>query len=200
MSYLDAADDSGEPTSIALIARRVESYLEVVNSLREELDGQHAAIDDLEVRAINLSNLLEERASLRDDIVLMAETAATKASFASTAGRGAELRNNAAEKRKNLQEFEAKYAEDERRKKEVMRALETGQTKMMETRDQISRRMNIIDALLQRAEIEWPSYFFDENKRIKAKQVSQTSRTVRPRRSRSSGRGRTRIIRRRRAS
>ncbi len=198
MDYLDAVDEDGQPTSIALIARRVRSYLDVVENLRAELEEHHESASDLEVRADNLKRRVEERESLRGDITDMAQTAAMKATFATTSGRGTQLRNEAVEKRKDLQQFEKDYAEDEKRLKEVMRALEGQQTRMMETRDQIARRMNIIDALLQRAEIEWPAYFFEENKRLKSSKGGEEGAGAPLVRRR--GRGRRRVVRRRRAS
>ena len=197
MEYLDSVDENGEPTSIALIAKRVTSYLKVVEGLREELDAGHAAIEQLEERADNLSTRLAERNSLRDDITLMAQSAAVKASFSTTSSKAAQLRGEAAEKQKNLRQFESEYEIDTKRYNEVSRLLESGQARLMETRDQIARRMNIIDALLQRAEIDWPAYFFEENRRLKSAKTG--ARVVRPA-SRGSGRGRRRIIRRRRAS
>lgn len=197
LEYLDTVDEHGEPTSIALIAKRVTSYLKVVEGLREELDESHAAIDQLEERAYNLSTRLAERNSLRDDITLMAQSAAVKASFSTTSSKAAQLRSEAFEKKQNLQQFEAEYQVDQKRFAEVNRLLESGQARLMETRDQIARRMNIIDALLQRAEIDWPAYFFEENRRLKS--AKSGGRVVRPA-SRGSGRGRRRIIRRRRAS
>lgn len=196
MDYIDAADDAGEPTAIALIARRVESYLEVVAELRVELDEHHKAADDLEARASNLAVSLKERELLRNDITDAAQTAVMRVALTTSTGRATQVKKEAAEKQRALQQFEADYENDDRRYKAALRALDGKQARLMELRDQVARRMNIIDALLQRAEIEWPSYFFDENERMKAKK-SAASSTVRRRPSRG---GRRRIIRRRRAS
>lgn len=198
MDYIDAVDENGDPTKIALIARRVDSYLEVVAGLRVELDEHHESVNELEERAANILERLQERDTVRIDITEVAQTAAMRASYVTTTGRGAQLRQDAAQKHKDLRQFEADYADDDRRYKEAMRALSSKQERLMEMRDQIARRMNIVDALLQRAEIEWPAYFFDENERLKAKKTSATSSTTRRRSGR--GGGRRRIIRRRRAS
>lgn len=197
MDYIDSVDDSGQPTAVALIAKRVASYLEVVDDLRDQLSEAHGAVEDLEDRASNISIRLKERDGLRVDITDQAQTAAMKVAYTTTTGRGAQLRQDAAEKHRALQQFEAEYAEDQKRYKEVMRARTSREERLLDLRDQIARRLNIIDALLQRAEIEWPSYFFDENERIKARKKSATSSSTR----RRSGRGgRRRVIRRRRAS
>ena len=197
MDHIDDVDEHGEPTSIALIARRVDAYLDVVDDLREDLAKHHKFVEDLEERASNLRSTLLERDTLRGDITDQAQTAAMKAAVAITTAQGAQLRQDAMEKQKALKQFEADYARDEQRYKEAMRALESRHLLVMETRDQIARRMNIIDALLQRAEIDWPSYFFEENERLKAKNKTATSST---RRRGGRGRGRRRIIRRRRAA
>ena len=196
MEYLDSVDAKGEPTSIALIAKRVASYAEVVGGLREQLDASHSAIEELESRAENLATHLNERNSLRDDITLMAQDAAIKASFSTTSARGAQLRKDGASKQKELRQFESDLAVDEKRFKELNRALESGRIRLMEMRDQIARRMNIIDALLQRAEVDWPSYFFEENRRLKSAKGAAKA-VVRPA---ARGRGRRRVVRRRRAS
>ncbi len=196
MDYIDAVDDEGEPTSIALIARRVESYTEVIDELRDELQEHHEAVDELEIRASNLMKSLQEKDGLRGEITQAAQVSAMKAAMATTSGMSAQLRNAARQDQRALDQFEADYAQDETRYKSALRALDGKQQRLMEVRDQIARRLNIVDALLQRAEIEWPSYFFDENERIKAKKKSTAAPVAR----RRSGRGRRRIIRRRRAS
>ncbi len=195
MDYLDAVDDEGEPTPIALIARRVEFYLDVIDDLRSELSEHHHDVDELEVRASNLKKSLQEREGIRAQITEESQVAAAKAAVAVSTGQGATLRKDAAEKKRALDQFETDYEQDERRYKSALRALDSKQARLMEVRDQIARRLNIVDALLQRAEIEWPSYFFDENERIKAKKKAAT---ISP--SRRRGRGRRRIVRRRRAS
>lgn len=169
LEHLDAVDENGELTSIALIARRGYSYLEIIENLRAELRDYHTSVSDLEQRAENLTQTISERSKLRADITDLAQTAAMKAAFSTTTARGAQLRKEASDKRKDLSQFEEDLAHDQARLKEVTRALEGKQARLMETRDQIARRMNIIDALLQRAEIEWPAYFFEENERLKSK-------------------------------
>jgi predicted nucleic acid-binding Zn-ribbon protein len=197
LQHVDAVDENGEPTSIALIARSVSSYLEAVENLREELQDYHSSVSSLEQRAENLTQSINKRSTLRGDITDMAQTAAMQAAFSTTTARGAQLRKDANEKRKNLTQFEDDFAKDQARLKEVMRAIQGKQARLMETRDQIARRMNIIDALLQRAEIEWPSYFYEENERLKAKQSNTSASPVR---HVSKRRPHRRIIRRRRAS
>jgi chromosome segregation ATPase len=197
LEHVDAVDENGELTSIALIARRVSSYLEIVENLREELGDYHSSVSDLEQRAENLAMSIHERTSIRGDITEQAQTTAMKAAFSITTASGAQLRKEATEKRENLAQFEADFAHDQARLKEVTKALESKQSRLMETRDQIARRMNIIDALLQRAEIEWPSYFFEENERLKARQHGTTGSQTRHAPKRRSHR---RVIRRRRAS
>lgn len=198
MDYIDAVDDSGEPTSIALIARRVSSYLDVIDELRKELDTHHEDVERFELQAANLSERLQERDSIGSTISEEAQNAAMRAAYTTTAGRGAQLRDDAAQKHKAFKQFETDYEEDMKRYKAAMRGLDTKQERLMEVRDQVARRLNIVDALLQRAEIEWPSYFFDENERIKAKKNSGNVSSVRRRSGR--GGGRRRVIRRRRAS
>ena len=195
MEFLDSVDEDGQPTSIALIARRVSSYMEIISKLREELDEYHSSVEDLEIRRDNLAKRMDERKSLREDITQNAQDAAAKAAF-STTSRGALLRKEAAEKRRELKQFEGDYVDDEKRFREVTKALDNGKSRLMDIRDQIARRMNIIDALLQRAEIEWPSYFFEENDRLKAAKGLE-GELARPGQRR---RGRRRVVRRRRAS
>lgn len=199
MEFIDSVDDNGEPTSIALIARRVASYLEVVKGLRQELDESHASVLELEGRAENLATRLEERESLSADITLMAQDAAIKAAFSSSGSRSAQLRKDVAQKQSDLKQFQADYDEDSKRLVEVKRALNTRHTRLIEARDQIARRMNIIDALLQRAEIEWPSYFFEENSRIKSAHGGSGNAAARPA-PKGRSRARRRVVRRRRAS
>ena len=199
MEFIDSVDDNGEPTSIALIARRVASYLEVVKGLRQELDESHASVLELEGRAENLATRLEERESLSADITLMAQDAAIKAAFSSSGSRSAQLRKDVAQKQSDLKQFQADYDEDSKRLVEVKRALNTRHTRLIEARDQIARRMNIIDALLQRAEIEWPSHFFEENSRIKSAHGGSGNAAARPA-PKGRSRARRRVVRRRRAS
>ncbi len=205
MDYTDAVDEDGNLTSIALIARRVEGYLDGITELRQELDAGHSTIEELEVRAANLRKTLAERDELRDEMEEDAQTAIVKSAAPSaTSAREATLRKEAMEKQQALSQFDADYDVDRRRLDEAMRALEGRLARQAELREQIARRMNIVDALLQRAEVEWPSYYFDENERIR----SQNQRSAAPAASasrRRSRRGagaprRTTIIRRKKAS
>ena len=190
LECIDDVDELGAPTKLALIAKRVQSYVDIVAKLREELASFHTEVESLETRAENLSQLIEDRKTLKSDISEMAQEAAVKAAF-SMSSRGAALRKDAAEKHHNLQEFQGDFANDQKRLKEVMRALDSRRERLQETRDQIARRMNIIDALLQRAEIEWPAYFFEENDRLKAAARQGQPAPLRRRR------GRRRVVRRR---
>ena len=114
MDYIDAVDENGELTSIARIARRVSSYLEIVDELRSDLDEQHGAVEELEVRGGNLTDSLQQRDLLRDELTELAQTAAVKAAVTTvSSGRSVQLRNEAAEKQKELKQFEADYDEDE---------------------------------------------------------------------------------------
>ena len=193
LECIDDVDDDGNPTKLALIAKRVQGYVDIVTKLREDLIAYHKDVESLETRAENLQQLLQDRSTLKDDISEDAQQAAVKAAF-SNSSRGAALRKDAAEKQDGLRQFKNDFGNEEKRLAEVMRALESRRERMLETRDQIARRMNIIDALLQRAEIEWPAYFFEENDRMKAEARQAAPSGLRRRRR---GRGRRRVVRRR---
>lgn len=198
MEHADSVGENGEPTAIAMIARRVKAYMGEVETLRKQLNEHHASVQDLEKRRENLAARMEERKNVREDISISAQDAIVKAALSSTS-TGATHRKEAAEKQQQLKQFMADYATDEKRFKEMNRALESGRARLMEARDQIGRRMNIVDALLQRAEIEWPTYFFEENARLKSAKPGDTTsaRHAAPLRR---GSGKRRIVRRRRAS
>lgn len=193
LEYVDAVDKEGNPTPLALIARRVKTYLEAVQKLRVDLSGYHSKVESFETRAENLSKAMEDRKSQRGDLNLEAQEAAVRAAF-STTSRGVHLRKEAEAKHRDLKQFDQDFEQNSKRLKEVMRALENNRKMMVETRDQIARRMNIVDALLQRAEIEWPSYYMEENKRTK--KPGQAGQPLR-RRRRAPAR---RVVVRRRAS
>ncbi len=196
MEYVDAVDENGEPTSMAMIARRVATYVESVTESRDQISALHSDVETLETRADSLSAKVEEQKSHHDELAQNAQVAARLATTALNTGQGARLRKDAVEKRKILDQYEGELAEGEKRLSEVMRALQARRQTLVETRDQIARRMNTIDALLKRAEIEWPQYTLDENKRLKGSGSSESSAV---RRRRPVGRGRKRIIRRRKA-
>ena len=190
LAHMDDVDEKGEPTLLALIARRVDSYEESIEKLREELEGYHGAVSSLETRAQNLAASISERDSIRVDLTSEAQEYAVRAAMSASSSRGAALRNEAEEKRTRLRQFEEEQSRDTRRLRETTRALEASSEKLTATRDQIARRMNIIDSLLQRAEIEWPNYYLDEAKKNKAQ-----GSVAQPRRRRR-GRGRRITIRR----
>lgn len=198
MAYADSVDENGEPTSVALIARRVSSYMEVVEQLREQVTTLHSDVEKLEATADNLSEKVEQQKERHEELIEQARVTATRASSAVNTGHGARMRKEAAEATQQLEQFEVGYAEEQKRLQEVLKALQARRQRLIETRDQIGRRMNIIDALLQRAEIEWPDYLLEENDRLKGK-GQQTAGNVVPLRRRR-GRGRTRVVRRRKAS
>ncbi len=196
MEFIDSVDGNGEPTALALMARRVESHLKVVEELKEELASEHKPVAELEARASNLSQSLAERESMRDQIQEEAQTAAVKASVASTTARAAALRKTAEEKQNALSQFDKDLEEEQLRYRRAIRALESKQKQLTQVREQISRRMNILDALVQRAEMEWPAHFFGENERMKAQKQRGSAP---PRRRRRSGSRRI-VMRRKRAS
>ena len=197
MEYAGTVDENGDPTSMALIAQRVGSYMEVVDELREQVTALHSDVEQLETRADNLSEQTDGQKARREELAEAAQVAAGRASGAVNTGHGARLRKEAAERKRLLDQFDAEFNEGEKRLAEVMKALQSRRQRLVETRDQIARRMNTIDALVKRAEIEWPEYTLDENKRIKG---SAGSGQPMVRRRRSGGSGRRRVVRRRKAS
>lgn len=199
MEYEDTVDENGGPTSMALIARRVGSHVEVIDELREQVTKLHSDVETLEARADNLSEQVEGQRARHDELVEAAQVAASRASAAVNTGHGARLRKDAAEKKQVLDQFELEFGDAEKRLNETLRALQSRRQRLIETRDQIARRVNTIDALVKRAEIEWPEYTLDENKRLKGGSGTP-SRQPTVRRRRGSGSGRRRIVRRRKAS
>lgn len=188
LECIDDVDDSGKPTKLAQIAKRVEGYLESIEETRNELKTFRSEIEKLESRAETLSALLQDRNSAKLDLTDEAQDAAVRAALA-TNSSGATLRKTADSKLKALKQFEGDFTQAEKRLKEVNRALESRRQRLVDSRNVIARNMNVIDSLLQAADIEWPQHYAEEGG---AEGGQSKGASVRRRR-----RGRRRVVRRR---
>lgn len=193
MERLDDLDEDGKSTVLAQLARRIRTYSLDVEKLRNDLKDYHEQNKGLESSAESLTASIEERESLRDDLTLDAQEAATQAAVSRTVARGAQLQETAAKKRSELDQFEVDIKKDRRRLKDASGALSGARESVIDSRNRIAQRLGVIDALLHRADIEWPAYFYEEAEAHRQRKQAAAAPTVVRRRPK-----RRLIIRRRR--
>lgn len=208
LEHIDATDSRGEPTELAMVARRVQEHIGAVDELRDELTEAESTISEVENRAQVLTESLAERAKHRADLQYEAQDTAVRAALSSSSSGSASLRKQATHKRQNIEEFEKDFAEDQKRLDHAKETLRSRQGRIKQIRDQIARRMNTVDMLLQRAEVAWPQEQRPARRPAASKGHRQARRPAArqaPRRSggsRAVARGASRrvVVRRRKAS
>jgi chromosome segregation ATPase len=157
LEHIGKVDRQGNPTELALVAARVQAHISAVDELREELEQSEGGIMDVENRAQVLAESLGERSKHRADLQYDAQDTAVRAALSGSSAGAAQLRRQATRKRQNIAEFEKDFAEDQKRLEHAKDTLRSRQSRIKQIRDQIARRMNTVDTLLQRADVAWPA-------------------------------------------
>lgn len=204
LEHLGATDPQGDPTELAMVAARVRDHMNAVEDLREELGEVESGIQEVENRAQVLAESLGERAKHRADLQYEAQDTAVRAALSGSSAGAAQLRRQAGQKRQNIAEFEKDFADDQKRLDHAKETLRSRQSRIKLIRDQIARRMNTMDTLLQRADFTWPQEISSARRSAglprQARQVAQRPASRRATRPVARGATRRVVVRRRKAS
>ena len=203
LGHIGEVDRQGNPAELALVAARVQAHTDAVDELRRELEEIEGGIMDVENRAQVLAESLAERAKHRGDLQYDAQDTAVRAALSGSSAAAAQLRRQATHKRQNIAEFEKDFAEGQKRLEHARETLRSRQSRIKQIRDQIARRMNTVDTLLQRADVAWPAESRRPGRAAGSRPIRRPAPRPAPRRAaRPVARGGARrvVVRRRKAS